>query len=82
MLLECFLKKRELTQISATTPGTDQPQSVGSRTLFYPISIMLQIFIEDSGNLKHPKNVKSINNSTVSHLVSCRVIPRPATMKG
>ena len=42
---------------------------------------MLQIFIEDSGNLKHPKNVKSINNTTVSHLVSCRVIPRPATMK-
>ena len=32
--------------------------------------------------LKHPKNVKSINNTTVSHVVSCRVIPRPATMKG
>ena len=43
---------------------------------------MPQILIEDSGNLKHPKNVKSISNTTVSHLVSCRVIPRPATMKG
>ena len=37
---------------------------------------------EDSGNLKNPKNVKSISNTTVYHLVSCRVIPRPATMKG
>ena len=43
---------------------------------------MPQILIEDSGNLEHPKNVKSISNTTVSHLVSCRVIPRPATMKG
>ena len=42
---------------------------------------MPQILIEDSGNLEHPKNVKSISNTTVSHLVSCRVIPRPATMK-
>ena len=43
---------------------------------------MPQILIEDSGNLKHPKNVKSISNTTVFHLTSCRVIPRPATMKG
>ena len=42
---------------------------------------MLQILIEDSGNLKHPKNVKSISNATVP-LVSCCVIPRPAAMKG
>ena len=42
---------------------------------------MPQILIEDSGNLKHPKNVKSISNTTVSHLVSCRVIPRPTTKK-
>ena len=40
---------------------------------------MHKIFIEDSGNLKHPKN---INNATGSHLGSCRVIPRLATMKG
>ena len=43
---------------------------------------MPQIFTEDSGNLKHPKKVKIINNNTGSHLVSCRVIPRPATVKG
>ena len=39
---------------------------------------MPQILIEDSGNLRHPKNVKSISNTTVS----CPVIPRPATRKG
>ena len=90
MLLECYLKnyatwifhkKRELTHISGTKPGANQPQSVGSRILFYHISIMLQIFIEDSGNLKNHKNVKSINNTTVSHLVSCREILRPAMQK-
>ena len=43
---------------------------------------MLQILIEDSGNIKHPKNVKSISNTTVSHLLGSRLIPRPATMKG
>ena len=30
---------------------------------------------------KHPKNVKSISNTAVFHFVSCRVIPRSATMK-
>ena len=63
-------------------PGTDHTQSFGSKTLFYPIGIMPQILIEDSGNLNHPKNVKSISNTTVSHLVSCHVIPGPTTMKG
>ena len=43
---------------------------------------MDKIFSEDSGNLKHPKNVKSINNTMGSHIISCRVIPTPATMKG
>ena len=43
---------------------------------------MRQILIEDSGNLKHPKSVKSISNTTASHLVSCRVKPGPATIKG
>ena len=70
------------TNINFRDPGTDLPQSVGSKTVFFPISIMPKIFIEDSSNLKHPKNVKSINNITSSYLVSCRVIPRPATMKG
>ena len=43
---------------------------------------MPQIFIENSGNLKHPKNVKSINNITGSHLVSSGVMPRLTTVKG
>ena len=43
---------------------------------------MRQILIEDSGNLKHPKSVKSISNTTASHLVSCRVKPGPGTIKG
>ena len=63
---------------SGTKPGTDLLQSAGSKTLFYPISIMFKLFIEDSGNLKR----KTINNTTVSLLVSCCVIPRSATMKG
>ena len=74
MLLECYLK-------NYIKPGTDRPQSVGSRTLFYHMSMMLQIFIEDSGNLKNHRNVKSINNTTASHLVSCRVILRLAMQK-
>ena len=63
-------------------PGTNPLQNVESRTLFYPKIIMPKTFIEDSSNIKHPKNVKDINNSTSSHPVSCFVIPRPATMKG
>ena len=43
---------------------------------------MPQILIEDSGNLTHPKNVKSISNTTASYPVSCSVIPRLATLKG
>ena len=35
------------------------PQNVG----FYFISIMPRIFIEDSSEPKHPKNVKSTNNT-------------------
>ena len=42
-----------------------------ARTLFYPVSIMPWIFIEDPGNLKHLTNVKANNNSMSSHLVSC-----------
>ena len=34
---------------------------------------MPKIFIKDSSNLKRPKNLKSINNTTISYLVSCRV---------
>ena len=86
MLLEklCYIK----TNLNFRDPGTDSgpppppSQSVGSRNLFYPMSIMLKAFIKDSSYLKHLKNVKSVSNTTSSYLVSCRVIPRPATMKG
>ena len=91
MVLEGYLKNYAIWMFHkkpAPKPGTkgpsletDRPQSVGSRSLFYLVSIMPQILIKVSGNLKHPKNVKSISNTSVSHLVSCRVIPRPATMK-
>ena len=79
MLLEklCYMK----TNISFRDPVIDPSQSFGSRTLFYTISIMPKIFIEDSSNLKHPKNVKSINNTMSSYLVSCRVISSLAIMK-
>ena len=33
--------------MSGAKPGTDPPQSAGLRTLFYPISIMVQIFTKD-----------------------------------
>ena len=82
MLHECFIKNENWLKFQGPNLEQTDRKVFGSRTLFYRISIMLQIFIEDSGNLKHPKNVKSINNTTGSHLISCRVIPRPATMKG
>ena len=44
-------KKRKLTEISRAKSGTSTPQSAESRALFYPISIMLQIFTEDSVGL-------------------------------
>ena len=81
MLLEklCHMK----SSINVRDQALNRPPAkCWSRTLFYPISIMPKIFIKNSGNLKHPKNKKNINNTKVSHLVSCRVIPRPATMKG
>ena len=55
------------------------PAKCWVKDFILPVSIMPQTFIEDSGNLK---NVKSINNTSASHLVSCCVIPRPATEKG
>ena len=71
ILLEklCYIK----ANINFGDAATDPPQIVGSRTLFHPMSIMPKIFIEDSSSLKHPKNLKSINNTTSSYLVSCRV---------
>ena len=58
----------------------DPQQSVGSKTVFYPIRIMTKIFSKDPGNLITPPYTIT-NNITVSHLVSCREIPRPSTMK-
>ena len=80
MLLECFIKKRKSTHISGNKPGIDPLRSVASGTLFYPISIMLQIYIKDSGNLKHSKIVKTIINTTGSHPFNCPVKLRPATV--
>ena len=81
MFLEklCYIK----TNIYFRNPGTDLPPPAKCWVKdFMPMSIMPKIFIEDSGNLEHPKNVKSISNTTSSYLVSCCVIPRSATMKG
>ena len=57
------------------------PAKCWSKTLFYPLNIIPKFLSKILATLRHPKNVKSSNNTTVSHLVSCRVIPRPATMK-
>ena len=80
MLLEklCYMK----TNINFRSLEQTPLIRVGSRTLFYSISIRPKIYIEDFGKFKHPKIVKSNNNTTVSHLASCRVIPKPVTMKG
>ena len=80
MLLEklCYIK----SNINFRYPGIDPLQSIGSRTLFYTMSIMPKIVIKYSSNLKYPKNVKSIKNTTSSYLVSCCVISKPATMEG
>ena len=64
-----------------SVPGTDHLQSIGWMTLFYPISIVPKIFLKDFSNLKHLKNLKSINNSTSSNLFSYFLINRPVTMK-
>ena len=42
--------------------------------LFYPISIMPQISIKDSGILQLTKNAKTDNNIAGYHVFSCRVI--------
>ena len=75
-----FHEKRKLTNINFRDQDCNRaPVKCSIKDFIYPKSIMLQIFIEDSGNLK---NVTNINNTTTSHLVSCRVILRPATVKG
>ena len=54
------------------------PTKCWVKDFILPISAMPQIFMVDYGNLEHPKNLKSINNTMISDLNSCRVIPRPA----
>ena len=46
-------------------PSPSTLQSGWSGALFDPMSFMPQIFSEDSGNLKQPKNVKT--NTCASH---------------
>ena len=70
-LLQCVIKKRKITSISGAKFGTGTPQSSGSRTLLYVLSIMLLIFTSDS------ENTKSNNNIVCYNLVSCRVISNP-----
>ena len=41
-------KKQKLTKISGAKPGSDPPQSAGSKTLFYPTMYHAQVFMEDS----------------------------------
>ena len=79
MLLEklCYIK----TNINFRGTGKN-PSKVLSPGFFYSLTIIPKIFIENSSNLKHPKNVKCINNRTSSHLVSCCIIPTPVTMTG
>ena len=44
-------EKTKIIQNLETKPGNDPLQSAGSRNLFYPIIIMLQIFTEYSAIL-------------------------------
>ena len=79
MLLEklCCIK----TNINFRDPGTDPLAKCWVQDFLSAHEHHAQNFIEGSSNLKHLKNVKSINNTTSSYPVSCRVIPRPATLK-
>ena len=46
-------------------PGTDPLQSVGSRTLFYPITIMPKTFIEDSSNIQKRLKILTIPQAPI-----------------
>ena len=71
-------RKRKLTQISGTKPGSDPLKSAGSRALFYPLRIMPEISTEDSGILQLTKNAKTNNNIAGYHLVSRHEISIPS----
>ena len=76
-----FYKKRKLTYISGAKPGSDPLQSAGPRALFYPISIMPQIFTKDSGILQQTKNGKTNNSIAGYHLACRRVISTRADVQ-
>ena len=52
IVTKMLYRKRKLTYISGAKTGPDSLQIVGSRALFYPISIMPQISTEVSGILR------------------------------
>ena len=90
MLLEGYLKnyatlmfyKKTRTELNFRDQAWNRPTTkCWVKDFILPHKHDAQILIEGSGNLKHSINVRSISNTKVSHLVSCRVIPRPATMK-
>ena len=72
-LLKCVIKTK-LIHISETKPGNDPSQSAGSRTLSYPVSIMLQIFTENSVILQETENLETNSSYVGYHLVSPLVI--------
>ena len=61
--------------------GSTPLQSAGSGTLFYLISIMLQLFTEDFGILQLAENAKTNSNIAGYHLVSRRLISTPSDVQ-
>ena len=89
MLLERYLKnyailmfhKKTRTELNFRDQVWNRPTTNKVKDFILPHKHDAQILIEGSCSLKHSKKVRSISRTKVSHLVSCRVIPRPATMK-
>ena len=74
-----FIEDENYHKFYGPSLGQTTLQSVRSRALFYRISIMLQISIEDSGILWVTKIAKTNNNITAGyHFVSHRVISTPS----
>ena len=70
--------KTKLIQILETKPVNSLSQSTRSRTLSYPVSIMLQSFTENSAIPLQTENVKTNNNILGHHLVSRLIIYTPS----
>ena len=71
--LKCFMENESQRKFQGPSLG----QRSGARTLFYPISIMLQSSTKDSGIIQLTKNAKT-NNIAGHHLVSRCVISTPS----